>query len=211
MSAPGRSKRESLSAQHEGSPVNPRLIRVDEIAAQPWRNGGGVTRELLAWPSSQHWSVRVSVAEVAADGPFSRFAAAQRWFAVLEGEGVELMIDGTARQVRRGEEPLCFSGESTTTCRLLDGPTRDLNLMLRAARGGMQRVIDTAAWQPQSASCGLFAAAPGRCLAAGRSIDVPAASLLWFEQAPEVLSFVSAHGSANLGWWLAATPQGMPR
>ena len=185
------------------------LICVADVAAQPWRNGGGVTRELLAWPSPQRWSVRVSVADVAADGPFSRFADTQRWFAVLEGEGVELTIDGATKRLRCGEPPLCFSGEATTTCSLLDGPTRDLNLMLRAARGGMQQVIDSVAWRPEAACCGLFAAAPGRCTAAGAAYDMPAASLLWFTQAPEVLLFSSrGAGSTNHGWWLAATPRG---
>ena len=35
-------------------------------AAQPWRNGGGITRELLAWPvASDQWALRVSVAQIA--------------------------------------------------------------------------------------------------------------------------------------------------
>jgi len=186
-----------------------RLIRADKVAAQWWRNGGGLTRELLAWPSPERWTVRVSVAEVAADGPFSRFVETQRWFAVLDGEGVELTIDGAARRIRRGEAPLCFSGEATATCRLLDGPTRDLNLMLRAAGGGMERVGNGIAWRPEATLCGLFAVAPGRCAVAGRSFDVPAQSLLWFDQAPEALLFFSAVGGIDsAGWWLAATSPG---
>jgi environmental stress-induced protein Ves len=39
----------------------------------PWKNGGGVTRELLAWPGGGDWQVRISVAEIEADGPFSSF------------------------------------------------------------------------------------------------------------------------------------------
>ena len=57
---------------------------------QPWRNGGGVTRELLAWPDGGDWRVRVSVADIDADGPFSAFPGVERWFAVLEGAGVAL-------------------------------------------------------------------------------------------------------------------------
>lgn len=189
-----------------------RLIRADEVAAQPWRNGGGLTRELLAWPSAERWTVRVSVAAVVADGPFSRFVETQRWFAVLDGEGVELTIDGAARRVRRGEAPLCFSGEATATCRLLDGPTRDLNLMLRAADGGMQPVGNGIAWRPESAVCGLFAVVPGLCAVDGGSFDVPAQSLLWFEPAPEALLFSSTNGGIDSpGWWLAATSQGARR
>ena len=199
-----------MSFWRSGGAAAGRLFRVDDAAAQPWRNGGGQTRELIAWPSAQQWAVRISVADVAADGPFSRFEGTQRWFAVLEGKGVELTIDGTARQVRRGDAPLCFSGEATTHCRVLAGATRDLNLMLRNARGGMLRVDDAAPWRPEAAQCGLFAAVDGRCVAAGRSFDVPAASLLWFEQAPDALLFFAASAGADIpGWWLAATPRGI--
>ena len=65
-----------------------RAIHVDEVAPQRWRNGGGFTRELLAWPAVEAWRLRVSVAEVESDGPFSSFPAVERWFAVLDGNGV---------------------------------------------------------------------------------------------------------------------------
>ncbi len=188
--------------------MNASRVHIDAVAAQPWRNGGGLTRELLAWPSPEHWVIRISVADVAANGPFSRFAATQRWFAVLEGGGVELTVDGIAQHVRRGDPPACFSGEAATTCRLLDGPTRDLNLMLRNATGGMQRVDDGSAWRPEASQCGLFAAVSGRCSADRRSFDVTAGSLLWFAPAPDALLFVSREGRRESpGWWIAATPR----
>jgi len=46
--------------------MDPRDILVLPVAkavAVPWRNGGGVTRELLAWPDSKDWALRVSVAD----------------------------------------------------------------------------------------------------------------------------------------------------
>ena len=61
-----------------------RLVPGERVAAR-WRNGGGRTRELLAWPDAADWKVRVSVADVESDGPFSAFPGVQRWFAVLEG------------------------------------------------------------------------------------------------------------------------------
>jgi uncharacterized protein len=42
----------------------PSLVRVAEIAPVAWRNGGGVTRELLAWPDPEDWLLRVSVADI---------------------------------------------------------------------------------------------------------------------------------------------------
>ncbi len=116
------------------------------MPAQPWRNGGGVTRELLAWPGGRvDWQLRISVADIDADGPFSRFPGVERWFAVLEGAGVELTIAGAVHRLVRGDAPLHFDGAAPAHARLIDGPTRDLNLMLRNAGGTMQCVADGAA------------------------------------------------------------------
>lgn len=198
-----------MSAAADARTMTGRLVRVDEIAAQPWRNGGGLTRELFAWPSAQDWIVRVSVAEVTADGPFSRFAGTQRWFAVLDGVGVELTIDGDARELGRGDAPACFSGDAATACRLLDGPTRDLNLMLRGARGEMVSVTNATPWRPRAAQCGLFAAVPGLIAADGREQQLPAGALLWFAPAPAVLSFAAEHaGPLPTGFWLAVATTG---
>ena len=66
------------------------MIRADASTATPvpWKNGGGVTRELLRLPagSGDDWTLRISVADIAADGPFSPFPGITRWFAVLTGE-----------------------------------------------------------------------------------------------------------------------------
>jgi uncharacterized protein len=107
----------------------------------PWKNGGGVTRELLAWPSAVDWSVRVSVADVERDGPFSAFPNVERHFAVLEGEGVELEGVGA---IRRSCEPIKFDGAQARECRLIAGATRDLNVMIRRDRGrGFLQRLDT--------------------------------------------------------------------
>ena len=183
-----------------------RLIRLADAAPQPWRNGGGTTRELLAWPSAHAWRLRVSVADVARDGPFSPFPGVERWFAVLDGNGVELATGGQSHRLTADVPPMRFSGEAATTCRLLDGPTRDLNLMLRGMRGGMFVAAAGEPWRPRAAQCGLFAAVAGRC-DGDAGCSVPAGSLLWFDPAPASLAFVAAAaGGTPVGWWLAATP-----
>jgi environmental stress-induced protein Ves len=119
------------------------LLRLDEVAAAPWRNGGGVTRELLAWPDAGAWRVRMSVAQVERDGPFSRFDGVQRWFAVLDGAGVRLRIHGATHELTQRSAPLQFDGGMATDCTLIAGPTQDFNLMLRGAEGRMGRVRGT--------------------------------------------------------------------
>lgn len=117
-------------------------IELDSVAPTPWRNGGGVTRELVAWPSVADWAWRLSVAEVTAGGPFSVFEGVERWFAVLQGAGVGLDVAGDQHRLTAESPPLRFDGGVATACALLAGATQDLNLMLRAGRasGTMQRV-----------------------------------------------------------------------
>lgn len=109
----------------------------------PWRNGGGVTRELLAWPGADDWRVRMSVAEVAQDGPFSRFDGVHRWFAVLAGAGVRLRTDRVVHDLTERSAPFAFDGGVATECQLIAGATQDFNLMLRGATGRMVRVRGT--------------------------------------------------------------------
>ncbi len=122
-------------------------IRAADRAPQAWRNGGGRTRELLAWPAGPNWRLRISLADIDADGPFSVFPGVQRWFAVLEGGGVALTFAGAEQRLTPQSAPLCFDGADAPGCRLVDGPTRDLNLMLRGgARGCVQPAVDGLPW-----------------------------------------------------------------
>jgi uncharacterized protein len=188
-----------------------RLIRSLEATPQRWRNGGGSTRELLAWPAASDWQVRVSVADIETDGPFSAYPGVERWFTVLQGAGVELTIDGTSHRLNRGDAPLQFAGAAPANCRLIDGPTRDLNLMLRRASGSLQTATDGQAWSPAGTQCGLFTAVAGTCIAGLQRHELPPYALLWFDQAPASLSFTAGQRPAGLiGWWLAATPQQVP-
>jgi hypothetical protein len=115
------------------------LVHAASAAPQPWKNGGGVTRELLRLPAAasgaDDWTLRISVADIAADGPFSPFPGVTRWFAVLEGAGVRLVFPDRVLNVHRSAAPLRFDGADAPGCTLLDGPTRDLNVMVRQDRG----------------------------------------------------------------------------
>jgi environmental stress-induced protein Ves len=195
--------------------MNHCVILCADVPPQPWRNGGGLTRELLAWPPGDGWRLRISVAEICADGPFSVFAGVRRWFAVLEGAGVALTVDGTPHHQTRTDPPLAFDGGAHTDCRLLAGPTRDLNLMLRGAgpaggdTGGLFSVVAGQDWQPGSAPCGLFSASAGRCVAGAQTIALPASALLCFARMPGLLRFEPDAAPTDAaaippGWWWSA-------
>ena len=113
-------------------------INLADVAPTPWKNGGGTTRELIAWPDAERWVWRISVAEVAQSGPFSRFDGVQRWFAVLGGAGVALTHNGQRHALTVGSPPFCFDGGAPTGCELMEGPTQDFNLMTRVAGDGFE-------------------------------------------------------------------------
>jgi uncharacterized protein len=180
------------------------LVRCDAVEPQPWRNGGGLTRELLAWPARDGWALRISVADIRADGPFSAFPGVDRWFAVLEGSGVALGLPGGRVSVTTGDSPLLFDGESAPHCALLAGPTRDLNLMLRreAGRGTMQRARPGEAFAPRSAFRALFCAEACTLQAEGAAaLPVPRFALVWDHGSAQAVWRVSAEASLR-AWWI---------
>ncbi len=114
------------------------LLRGADLVASPWKNGGGVTREIALGsgadgsPAAFAW--RVSVADVAQAGPFSRFEGVARTLVLLEGAG--MVLDEAGESVRTHTlakvlDVARFDGEAPISARLIDGPTRDFNLMVR--------------------------------------------------------------------------------
>jgi environmental stress-induced protein Ves len=189
--------------------MSARLVASQEIPTQPWSNGGGRTRELLSWPSTQEWALRVSLADIERDGPFSAFAGVERWFAVVEGDGVELRFADHRRRLTPIDEPLRFDGAAAPHCGLIGGVTRDLNLMHRGGNAAMLSVHDKLAWQAQAAQCGLFTAVAGTWMCAdGQHHKLAARTLLWFEHAPAQAQVFEAHPPSPppVGWWLSFTP-----
>lgn len=182
-------------------------VHADDIAPQAWRNGGGRTRELLSWPAGADWTVRISLADIDADGPFSAFPGVERWFVVVQGAGVQLLFGKQEQRMTQADTPLRFDGADAPGCRLLDGPTRDLNLMLRGGTGLMQAVQAGQDWQDAFEQRGLFARVAGHFeRPSGGAIELAAHSLLWGLGAGPCRFTpreAIAPGSQASGWWLA--------
>lgn len=109
------------------------VLRLAEVEPQPWRNGGGVTRELARWPIDGDFAWRLSVADVAEDGPFSVFPGVDRILVLLQGDGMTLHFsdDGSTVRLDHPLDRLGFAGERPVGAVLHGGPTQDLNLMWR--------------------------------------------------------------------------------
>ena len=118
-----------------------------------WKNGAGWTSEVYRFPDTDDWSWRLSIAEVETDAPFSTFPGVERALVLLEGNGMRLRFDdGDTRELLPPAGMLRFSGERSLVGQLINGPSRDFNLMWKRDE------VDALLWQrPLGGAMVLFA------------------------------------------------------
>ena len=150
-----------------------RILQPADYVRMPWKDGGGLTTQIAAHPAGAtlaEFDWRVSIADVVADGVFSRFAGVDRTLVLLAGAGMRLAGASHGAELRALYEPYSFGGDDETRCELVDGPVRDFNLMLRRGRvSGRIVVVRAAAARIAPARWRLCHAAAGaiECLAPG--------------------------------------------
>lgn len=190
------------------------LVVADRVAPQPWRNGGGQTRELAASPPGSHWDWRISLAEVRQDGAFSAYPGITRWFAVVQGDGVVLDFGhGRREMLNSASPPLQFDGALAPHCSLQGGATQDLNLMLRdsAASGTMLPAREGEEWISMASLRAVFAAEPMLLqIDDADAMVLPARSLVVSHHARRQRWRVVGGSGAPAAWWLAIEPRSVP-
>ena len=176
-----------------------------DYVRQPWRNGGGTTTELARNGDTNRWLWRLSVADVDRSGPFSDFTGYRRIIMLLEGSGMALSFDGAPPVVLdRRYRPFAFDGGMRTECTLLDGPIRDMNLIVD---GRIEASLDVrllereASWQIEPGECVLLHAIDGRfdvAIGAHRVALAPGDTLRVDGGAASTISAVAHEASAVL-------------
>ncbi|CAD5372006.1 HutD family protein [Rubrivivax sp. A210] len=182
------------------------IVTLAGIAPQPWRNGGGTTRDLLALPSPADWWLRISVAEVARSGPFSAYPGIERWFAVAEGAGVVLGFDDGEQRLLADSAPIQFDGAAAPACTLIAGVTQDLNLLVRQDAGHslMQAVADGGPWRSDAALRAVFVWQAATLHVEGRPpLMLPAQTLAWTDAANGEPWTLHPAAPSLRAWWLA--------
>jgi uncharacterized protein len=121
------------------------IIRFADLKPQPWRNGGGVTRELASHRGGASaggasagatssddgaWDWRVSIADVTSAGEYSPFPGMERVLTVVEGELLLLAVDGTEHPLEK-YRPFRFPGGAASSSALPTGDVRNLNVIAR--------------------------------------------------------------------------------
>ncbi len=116
-------------------------FRIDDLPRERWRNGAGWTRTVCSREvGGQPWW-RVSVAEISAAGPFSRFEGMDRIAVMLSGGGlclsnaqVRLRFDGPGSVVQ-------FPGEWDLQCDAPALPAQLFNIMVRRGSAGARVLL----------------------------------------------------------------------
>lgn len=151
------------------------------LPAMPWKNGGGTTQEVLSWPPGSGLDAfdwRVSIATIAASGPFSVFPGVDRTIMLLEGDGVRLQSARFDHSLDTPHAPFAFDGEAVVDCTLRGGPSTDFNLMVRRARGAAVLRVVTDAQTLEGSSHGLLMSLGGLWRAGDETL-APGEGLWW--------------------------------
>lgn len=115
-----------------------KVLRPADHKRMPWKNGGGETVEIAISPDGAglaDFDWRVSMATVATDGPFSSFPGIDRTLSILEGNGMQLFIEGREPVLlTQASDPLFFPADVPVAAKLTDGTITDLNVMTRRER-----------------------------------------------------------------------------
>lgn len=110
------------------------LLSAAGRAQVPWKNGGGVTQTVAAFPSDagpDAFMWRVSIAEVSTAGPFSTFPDTDRHLSVLEGALLLSVVGQPSAELSHDSAGLAFPGDVAASGTPIDGPVLDLNVMTR--------------------------------------------------------------------------------
>ncbi|WP_282189160.1 HutD family protein [Azospirillum sp. SYSU D00513] len=133
----------------------------------PWKNGGGITTEIavadLPGGDAGQFLWRASIAYVTESCAYSDFAGYERFTTILEGKGLQLAVDGVSVTLLRRDPVFEFPGEAAVHGTLIDGPTRNFNLMVNRERanGRLELVAGGAAVQIPGTGAALVHALDG--------------------------------------------------
>jgi len=104
------------------------VLKHDELVDMPWKNGGGITRNIARGMIADKAAWTISRADVAQDGPFSDFSGMMRVLTVVSGGGMTLDTPNGSLEAGLWQ-PTRFDGSWKIQSRLSNGPLTDLNLM----------------------------------------------------------------------------------
>jgi environmental stress-induced protein Ves len=109
-----------------------RYLTAADYVRQPWANGRGTTIEMLREDGPAGLQLRLSIASVVEDGPFSIFPGIERNLTVISGPGFRL--EGDVARDCLPLLPVAFPGDVAVRAAGTGGvPSQDFNVMTARA------------------------------------------------------------------------------
>lgn len=131
------------------------VLKTSDYTMVPWKNGGGITQDVLLLPARathDDFDIRLSLAPISAEGPFSSFPGIDRHITRLSEERLSLVFGSETRELKR-LEPMYFDSAQQPRALLPDGAALVLNIMTRRGKWNAQVM-------PTTGSNGPLLAAP---------------------------------------------------
>jgi environmental stress-induced protein Ves len=126
------------------------VLRPADYKLTPWKNGAGVTQDVLLLPpgaTQEDFDIRLSLAPIVEEGPFSSFPGIDRHITLVSDGQLSLLFGGEERRLER-LKPLYFDSVQAPVSHLGAGPVRVLNVMTRRGRWNAQVMAITGASDP---------------------------------------------------------------
>ena len=114
-----------------------KLLRHETYDRKPWNNGGGMTQDIWLWPeaaSQDGFDIRLSLASIDTQGPFSAFREIDRTITLVGGNPFVLVFDGDYEHQVDYLKPFSFDSVQTPSSRLNGGSASAFNVMTRRGR-----------------------------------------------------------------------------
>jgi len=113
------------------------LLRDGSYDRKPWKNGGGFTEDVWVTPqgaSHDDFDIRLSLATIDRDGPFSAFPRINRTITLVGGDPFVLDFGDGHQHRMEALQPFSFDSALTPSSRLILGSSHDFNVMTRAGK-----------------------------------------------------------------------------
>jgi len=126
------------------------VLKPSDYKAVPWKNGGGVTNDVLLLPkgsTQDNFDIRLSLAPIVTEGAFSAFPGIDRHITLLSQQALSLVFGADIRTLKR-LEPMYFDSALQPTSKLADGAVQVFNIMTRRGRWNAQVMPATGANEP---------------------------------------------------------------
>ncbi len=118
-----------------------RRFAIETLPREAWKNGGGWTRTVASREQQGRLRWRVSVADIGAAGPFSRFEGMDRTAVMVQGGALGLIGQHQAWRFDGPGSYAQFPGELDLQCEAPQQPTQLWNVMVQRGQAQADLLI----------------------------------------------------------------------